>query len=219
MKIFQNKIFVGVGCVVLAAVMAFILLPSVNRSKNGTVKILKLKENISAGTQIDEAMLEEKEVGQYGLPESIVNDKDKVVGKFAVCSISSDDLILSSKLSDFAASKKLDGVMNAGKMLVTVSLDSVAAAVGNHLQSGDIVSVIGYADNTVTAYEELKNLEVFSVENDDAQNLDDVENDENAEKIASNITLVVNQAQAEKLVQAEYSGKVHAVFVKRGAAE
>ena len=219
MKIFQNKIFVGVGCVVLAAVMAFILLPSVNRSKNGTVKILKLKENISAGTQIDEAMLEEKEVGKYGLPESIVNDKDKVVGKFAVCSISSDDLILSSKLSDFAASKKLDGVMNAGKMLVTVSLDSVAAAVGNHLQSGDIVSIIGYADNTVTAYEELKNLEVFSVENDDAQNLDDVENDENAEKIASNITLVVNQAQAEKLVQAEYSGKVHAVFVKRGAAE
>ena len=219
MKIFQNKIFVGVGCVVLAAVMAFILLPSVNRSKNGTVKILKLKENISAGTQIDEAMLEEKEVGKYGLPESIVNDKDKVVGKFAACSISSDDLILSSKLSDFAASKKLDGVMNAGKMLVTVSLDSVAAAVGNHLQSGDIVSIIGYADNTVTAYEELKNLEVFSVENDDAQNLDDVENDENAEKIASNITLVVNQAQAEKLVQAEYSGKVHAVFVKRGAAE
>ena len=219
MKIFQNKIFVGVGCVVLAAVMAFILLPSVNRSKNGTVKILKLKENISAGTQIDETMLEEKEVGKYGLPESIVNDKDKVVGKFAACSISSDDLILSSKLSDFAASKKLDGVMNAGKMLVTVSLDSVAAAVGNHLQSGDIVSVIGYADNTVTAYEELKNLEVFSVENDDAQNLDDVENDENAEKIASNITLIVNQAQAEKLVQAEYSGKVHAVFVKRGAAE
>ena len=219
MKIFQNKIFVGVGCVVLAAVMAFILLPSVNRSKNGTVKILKLKENISAGTQIDETMLEEKEVGKYGLPESIVNDKDKVVGKFAACSISSDDLILSSKLSDFAASKKLDGVMNAGKMLVTVSLDSVAAAVGNHLQSGDIVSIIGYADNTVTAYEELKNLEVFSVENDDAQNLDDVENDENAEKIASNITLVVNQAQAEKLVQAEYSGKVHAVFVKRGAAE
>lgn len=219
MKIFQNKIFVGVGCVVLAAVMAFILLPSVNRSKNGTVKILKLKENISAGTQIVEAMLEEKEVGKYGLPESIVNDKDKVVGKFAACSISSDDLILSSKLSDFAASKKLDGVMNAGKMLVTVSLDSVAAAVGNHLQSGDIVSVIGYADNTVTAYEELQNLEVFSVENDDAQNLDDVENDENAEKIASNITLVVNQAQAEKLVQTEYSGKVHAVFVKRGAAE
>lgn len=219
MKIFQNKIFVGVGCVVLAAVMAFILLPSVNRSKNGTVKILKLKENISAGTQIDEKMLEEKEVGKYGLPESIVNDKDKVVGKFAACSISSDDFILSLKLSDFAASKKIDGVMNAGKMLVTVSLDSVAAAVGNHLQSGDIVSIIGYADNTVTAYEELKNLEVFSVENDDAQNLDDVENDENAEKIASNLTLIVNQAQAEKLVQAEYSGKVHAVFVKRGAAE
>lgn len=219
MKIFQNKIFIGIACIVTAAVMAFILLPSVNRNKNGTVKILKLKENISAGTQIEETMLEEKEVGKLGLPESVVSDKNAVVGKFAACSISSDDLILTSKLSDYAASKKLDNVMNNGKMLVTVSLDSVAAAVGNHLQSGDIVSIIGYADNTVTAYEELKNLEVFSVENDDAQNLEDAQNDENAEKIASNITLVVNQAQAEKLVQTEYSGKVHAVFVKRGAAE
>lgn len=219
MKIFQNKIFIGIACIVTAAVMAFILLPSVNRNKNGTVKILKLKENISAGTQIEEAMLEEKEVGKLGLPESVVSDKNAIVGKFAACSISSDDLILTSKLSDYAASKKLDNVMNNGKMLVTVSLDSVAAAVGNHLQSGDIISIIGYADNAVTAYEELKNLEVFSVENDDAQNLEDAQNDENAEKIASNITLVVNQAQAEKLVQTEYSGKVHAVFVKRGAAE
>lgn len=219
MKIFQNKIFIGIACIVTAAVMAFILLPSVNRNKNGTVKILKLKENISAGTQIEETMLEEKEVGKLGLPESVVSDKNAVVGKFAACSISSDDLILTSKLSDYAASKKLDNVMNNGKMLVTVSLDSVAAAVGNHLQSGDMVSIIGYADNAVTAYEELKNLEVFSVENDDAQNLEDAQNDENAEKIASNITLIVNQAQAEKLVQTEYSGKVHAVFVKRGAAE
>lgn len=219
MKIFQNKIFIGIACIVTAAVMAFILLPSVNRNKNGTVKILKLKENISAGTLIEETMLEEKEVGKLGLPESVVSDKKAVVGKFATCSISSDDLILASKLSDYAASKKLDNVMNNGKMLVTVSLDSVAAAVGNHLQSGDIVSIIGYADNAVTAYEELKNLEVFSVENDDAQNLEDAQNDENAEKIASNITLVVNQVQAEKLVQTEYSGKVHAVFVKRGAAE
>lgn len=219
MKIFQNKIFIGIACIVTAAVMAFILLPSVNRNKNGTVKILKLKENISAGTQIEEAMLEEKEVGKLGLPESVVSEKNAVVGKFAACSISSDDLILTSKLSDYAASKKLDNVMNNGKMLVTVSLDSVAAAVGNHLQSGDIVSIIGYADNAVTVYDELKNLEVFSVENDDAQNLEYAQNDENAEKIASNITLVVNQAQAEKLVQTEYSGKVHAVFVKRGAAE
>ena len=105
MKIFQNKIFIGIACIVTAAVMAFILLPSVNRNKNGTVKILKLKENISAGTLIEETMLEEKEVGKLGLPESVVSDKKAVVGKFATCSISSDDLILASKLSDYAASK------------------------------------------------------------------------------------------------------------------
>ena len=109
--------------------------------------------------------------------------------------------------------------MNQGKMLVTVSLDSVAAGVGNNLKSGDIISIVGYANDAVVAYEELKALEVYSIENENAEKLEDVENNEEAEHLASTVTLIANQVQAEKLIQAEYSGKVHAVFVKRGAVK
>ena len=219
MKIFQNKIVVGVICIVIAAILAFFFLPSISKSKSNTEKIYAVKNTIAEGTMIEESMLTEKEVGSYGLPQSIIKDKDKIVGKYASCDITPDDLILSSKISDYAANQKLDKVMSEGKMLVTVSLDSVASAVGNHLKSGDIISIVGYANDTVVVYEELKQLEVYSIENENAEKLEDVENNEEAEHLASTVTLIANQTQAEKLIQAEYSGKVHAVFVKRGAVK
>lgn len=219
MKIFQNKIVVGVVCIVIAAILAFFFLPSISKSKSNTETIFAVKNAVAEGTKIEESMLVEKEVGSYGLPQSIIKDKDKIVGKYASCNITPDDFILSSKLSDFAANQKLDKVMSQGNMLVTVSLDSVASAVGNHLKSGDIISIVGYANDAVVAYEELKALEVYSIENENAEKLEDVENNEEAEHLASTVTLIVNQIQAEKLIQAEYSGKVHAVFVKRGAVK
>ena len=216
MKIFQNKIIVGVICIVIAAVLAFFFLPSINKSKSNTEKIYVFKSAVSEGTRIDETMLTEKEVGSYGLPESLVKDKDKIVGKYTLCSIVPDEFILSSKISEYAANRKLDEVMAQGNMLVTVSLNSVASAVGNHLKSGDYISIIGYANDTVVPYEELKEVEIYSVENENAEKLEDVEKNEEAEHLAATVTLIVNQIQAEKLVHAEYSGKVHAVFVKRG---
>ena len=219
MKIFQNKIVVGVICIVIAAILAFFFLPSISKSKSNTETIFAVKNAVAEGTKIEESMLVEKEVGSYGLPQSIIKDKDKIVGKYASCNITPDDFILSSKLSDYAANQKLDKVMSQGNMLVTVSLDSVASAVGNHLKSGDIISIVGYANDAVVVYEELKALEVYSIENENAEKLEDVENNEEAEHLASTVTLIVNQVQAEKLIQAEYSGKVHAVFVKRGAVK
>ena len=217
MRFFQNKMLIGIMCVVLAALLAFVFLPSIMKEKSKTEKIYAVKETIAEGTQIEESMLTEREVGGYGIPESVVRDKSEIVGKFASCTIVPDDYILSSKLSDYAANQKLDVVMGEGKMLVTVSLNSVASAVGNHLKTGDIVSIVGYADGNVVTYDELKNLEIYSIENEEAQNLEDVENDEEAQKLAATVTLIADRIQAEKLVDVEYSGKVHAVFVRRGA--
>ena len=219
MKIFHNKTIIGVMCILIAAILAFFFLPSISKSKSNTEQVFVLKNAVAEGTKIEEAMLVEKEIGSFGLPESLVKDKAQIIGKYAACDISADDVILSSKLSDYAANQKLDGVMNQGKMLVTVSLDTVAAAVGNHLKVGDIISILGYSNDTVVSYDELKELEVYRIENENAENLEDIEGNEEAEQLASTVTLIVNKIQAEKLVQAEYFGKVHAVFVKRGAVK
>ena len=217
MKFLQNKIIIGTLCIIVAGAFAFGVLPSMYKGKGGTEKIVKVNATISAGTKIEEAMLVETEVGSFGLPENVIRDKQDVVGKFARTEISADDLILKSKLSDFAANEKLDGIKSNGQKLITVTLPSIAAGVGNHLQSGDIISLICFVGDAPVIYEELKNLEVYSIENDDAQNIEDANPDEDeTDKIAATLTLIVNDIQAEKLVAAEYSGKLHAVFEKRG---
>ena len=75
MRIFQNKIAVGVICIIVAAILTFFLLPSINRGKNGTVKVIKLTQQVASGTKIEESMLAEKEVGGYGLPENTIKEK------------------------------------------------------------------------------------------------------------------------------------------------
>jgi len=217
MKFLQNKIFIGTVCIVVAGIFAFGVLPSMYKGKGGTEKIVKLNATVSAGTKIEESMLVETEVGSFGLPESVIRKKEDVVGKFARAEISADDLIIKSKLSDYAANEKLDSILANGQKLITVTLPSIAAGVGNHLQRGDVISLICYVGDAPVVYEELKNLEVYSIENDDAQNVEDANTEEDeTDKIAATLTLIVNDVQAEKLVSAEYSGKLHAVFEKRG---
>ena len=62
MKIFQNKIVVGVICIVIAAILAFFFLPSISKSKCNTEKIYALKNAVAKGTKIEESMLVDKEL-------------------------------------------------------------------------------------------------------------------------------------------------------------
>ena len=220
MRFLHSKIVIGGICIVVAAIFAFVMLPGMYKDKGETVMVLKLDHTVPAGTKITEDMLKEIEVGSFGLPKNAIKDKKKAVGKYARVEIVPEDILLESKISKFATDEKLDSIMNSDKKLVTVSLPSIAAGVGNNLQPGDIVSVLLYADNAVVVHEELKDLEVYSIENDNAQNLEDVSKEEDErEKIASTVTLIVTPLQAEKLVNAEYSGKLHMVFERRGSIE
>ncbi len=213
MKVLQNKIVIGAACIILAAIFAFGLLPNMYKDRGETEKIIKVNAEIPAGTKISEELLVEAEVGSYGLPESVVKNKDEIVGKFAKTNISPDDMILKSKISDYAANERLDNIFNSGNKLISISLPSIAAGVGNHLKAGDVISIIYYANDKPIVVEELKHIEVYSVENDDAQNVEaQASEDEEIDRVASTVTLIVSDAQAEKIVNAEYSGKIHAVL-------
>ena len=217
MKLFQNRFFVGSLCIITSAMLAFIVVPMLNNSKSQTEVIVKVKTDIQAGTKIDESMIIETEVGSYGLPENTITDKADIIGKYSNCDIKKEDIIIMSKLSEYAADERLDRILANGQKLITVTVSSIAAGVGNHLRAGDLVSVILYDDNVVEAFGELKNIEIYSIENVEAVNIEDANAEENEERIAATVTLVVNDAQAQKLVYSEYSGKLHIVFERRGA--
>ncbi|MBE5039487.1 Flp pilus assembly protein CpaB [Ructibacterium gallinarum] len=217
MKFLQNKILIGAGCILLAGIFAFAVLPGMYQGKGGTERVIKVSGTVSAGTKIEEAMLTEVEVGSFGLPETVVKEKKDIVGKYARTEITPEDCIVKSKLSDYAANEKLDGILASGQKLVTVTLPSIAAGVGNHLQAGDVISLICYKDDVPMVYEELKNIEVYSIENDAAQDIAEVNAaEEKSDTVAATLTLIVNDTQAKRLVEAEYSGKLHAVFERKG---
>ncbi|MBR2896220.1 MAG: SAF domain-containing protein, partial [Oscillospiraceae bacterium] len=82
-KILKSKLVVGAVCIVLAALISFVLLPWIYSSKSETTTVIKVMEDIPAGTLISAAMLTEATVGSYGLPSSVSADAAEAIGMVA----------------------------------------------------------------------------------------------------------------------------------------
>ena len=233
MKILRNRIFLSAICIIVAAAVSFVLLPRFYENKDATVMVLRAAADIPAGTRMEEKHLAQTEVGKLGLPEDVINDKSKVIGKIAQTDIFKGDYFSLKKLGEYLADEKLDHIAENNQRLVTISVPSIAAGLSSHLQSGDIVMVAVFMDKAsnghssspqVILYPELKGLEVYSVENARTQSTAQVREQQkegqssSGDPVPKAVTLVATEAQASKLIEAEYTGKLHLIFEKRGAS-
>jgi pilus assembly protein CpaB len=233
LKILKNRIFLSALCIIVAAAISFGLLPRLYENKGATVMVLRASEDIPAGTRIEDKHLAKAEVGKLGLPEGVINDKTQIVGKIAQTDISRGDYFFPKKLGNFAADETLDRIARNNQRLVTISVLSIAAGLSSHLQSGDIVTVAVFLNKTpdsqsappqVILYPELKGLEVYSVENSRTQSTAEARKQQaggqpsSGDPIPKAVTLIATEAQAEKLIEAEYTGKLHLIFEKRGVS-
>lgn len=223
----------------LSGLLAFGIVPKLYEDKSATQPIVKVNKAVLAGTKIDETDLIEVSVGAYGLPNSVMKDKKTLVGKYAKMDLYPNDLILKEKISDYKADAVLDLLMQEDKRLVTISLPSIAAGLSSHLQVGDLVSVVSFIPakeqqtqdgfisqpGRVILNPELKLLKVYGIENASTESTETVkERKENSSNMSDDpvpktITLIVTEAQALKLIEAEYTGKLHILFVKRGGVQ
>ncbi len=232
MELIKNRIFLSVLCLVLAAGVSFLLLPRFYEDKGATVMVLRAAQDIPAGTELAEHHLASVEVGGYGLPEGVLNDKTQIVGKVARTAIAKGDYFFPQKLGSFLADELLDRLVKNNRRLVTVSVPSIAAGLSSHLKAGDVVTVAIFLEKAsdgrdtspqVIIYPELKGLETYGVENARTQDTAEMREQQkssqsaNSDPVPKAVTLIVTEAQAEKLVQAEYTGKLHLIFEKRGA--
>jgi pilus assembly protein CpaB len=233
LKILKNRIFLSALCIIVAAAISFGLLPRLYENKGATVMVLRASEDIPAGTRIEDKHLAKVEVGKLGLPEGLINDKSMILGKVAKTDIAKGDYFFSKKLGNFVADEILDRIARNNQRLVTISVPSIAAGLSSHLLAGDIVTVAVFMEKAsdgqdsspqVILYPELKGLEVYSVENARTQDTAEMrEQQKNSQSGSSDpvpkaVTLIVTEAQAEKLIQAEYTGKLHLIFEKRGVS-
>jgi pilus assembly protein CpaB len=161
-----------------------------------------------------------------------LNDKVQIVGKVARTAIAKGDYFFPQKLGSFLADELLDRIVKNNQRLVTISVPSIAAGLSSHLRAGDVVTVAIFLEKAsdgrdtspqVIIYPELKGLETYSVENARTQDTAEMRAQQkssqsaNSDPVPKAVTLIVTEAQAEKLIQAEYTGKLHLIFEKRGA--
>ena len=237
MKILKNRFLIAVVCLVIAAFIAFGVLPRFYIDREATVTLYRAAAVIPRGTQIGEQHIVSIEVGAFNLPDTVITDPDAIIGQYALTDIPKDDLFLPDKIGDFLFSETLDTLMKQDQRLVTVTLPSNAAGVSGHLQAGDIVSVVCYiaaherfetdeytgfdvrvnVPAETVVYPELQTISVFAIENAKTESMEEVRNAEGiVDTVPKTVTLIVTEEQALKLIEAEYTGKIHLVFERRG---
>lgn len=236
MRILKNRIFLSIVCLVLAGVVAFMVIPAMYADKEALITVLRVAKPVLKGELIEQTALESVEVGAFNLPDGIILDAAEIIGKYAQTDLSKGDYIFSGKLGNHIFDKTLDELLSKGLRLVTVTVPSTAAGLSAYLKRGDIVTIATfipekeritqdgaiYEPAQIIISPELSGLAVYGVENaqtgDTEQAREQKESGEStaADPVPKLVTLIVTQEQAVKLIEAEYVGKLHVIFEKRG---
>jgi len=232
-KILKSRYLIASLCTILAAILAFAVLPRLYKYESSTTQIIKTNKDIAKGTLITEDDLTTVTVGVVGLPHGVITDKQQIVGKYAAVDISRHDLLFESKFTEDLQEAGKGLMLADDEKLISLTLSSAAAAVAGHVKAGSIVDIACYipektttitdpetlapivlrTPETVLIPDELKGIKVYSMENSRLQNLDSGDPDI-TDMVPAVITLIVKQEQEQRLIEFENIGKIH--LIKRG---
>ncbi len=225
MQFLRNRTVIGVICIILSLIICFAVTPLFNRAISEKTEIVRVTKEIRKDEEITADMVETVEVGAYNLPESVITDRNRVIGKFASAELQPGDYILASKVvKEPAAENAYLYNLNGEKQAISVSVKSFAAGLSGKLQSGDIVSVLApdYKKQGVTVIPpELQYVEVIAVTADsgaDANTGEQMEEGEDRE-LPDTVTLLVTPEQSLVLAELEAEGDIHLSLVYRGTQE
>jgi pilus assembly protein CpaB len=226
-KILRNRTVLGIASIVLSLIICFGLTPLFNQAISEKVSVVRVIESIQKGELITSKMIETVEIGGYNLPDTVLRLEENIVGKYALTELHAGDYVLNSKISsnplvNYEYLTDFDGSERA----ISVSIKSFAAGLSGKLEPGDIVTVMasdfGDMRETVSPME-LQYVEVLAVTAGTGLDTDEYEMDQEAieqdKELPATLTLKVNDKQAKLLAEMEAKGKIHAVFVYRGAKE
>ena len=215
MKLNKRMLF-GIISIVLAAVIAFIGIPAVSQQNNTTVHIVRVKTAIAEGSVITAEALEMAEVSAQNLPANVATDFSQVVGSYANVDLVAGDYFLPAKVSRTAFDKDpLLGMLPEEQIAVSVSVQSLAGILSNKLRADDIVSI--YSRDDFGQYEivdELRYVRIIAVTNANGINIEDAVEDES--RMASTVTFLLTDRQAQKLITIEHEQPMHLALVSRG---
>lgn len=224
MKIFKNRMVLGITCIVISLLICFALTPLINMGLSKKTTVVRMKQNVLEGEQLTRSMLEEIEVGNYNMPENVFHSISEVEGLYLAASVCAGDYLFPAKVS---AEAGLENTylyhLNGEKQAMSITIDKFAQGLSGKLKSGDIVTVIApdYQGSRETVIpQELRYVEVIAVTANSGYdaNLEDGR-DEEEKELPSTVTLLVRPEQSQILAGLEAEGTIHLSLVYRGTAQ
>ena len=213
----NNRFIFGILSLLLAAVIAFVALPTIARQTNGKEEIVRITQPVLKGEQISSENAEVVEVGGYNLPSNIAHQLSDVNGLYATADLAVGDYILTSKISSVPVSS--DVALNSipsGKVAISLTVKTLASGLSDKLQPGDIIRIYHFLD-TAAEVPELRFVKVLSVTDSDGINVDNAkEPTEDEEKQQSaTITVLASPEQAKIITGLENDGVAHVALISR----
>ena len=224
MKIFKNRMVLGITCIVISLLICFALTPLINMGLSKKTTVVRMKQNVLEGEQLTRGMLEEIEVGNYNMPENVFHSISEVEGLYLTASVCTGDYLFPTKVS---AEAGLENTylyhLNGEKQAMSITIDKFAQGLSGKLKSGDIVSVIApdfQGSRETVIPQELRYVEVIAVTANSGYdaNLEDG-SEEDEKELPSTVTLLVKPEQSEILAGLEAEGTIHLSLVYRGTAQ
>lgn len=218
----KNRTIIGIACILMALIVAFVISPLVNKLGDSRADIVRIKRDIMQGHKITADDIEVVTVGSYNLPAEVMTDKSDIIGKYAASELTKGDYLLPSKVSNSADSASdVFMTLDESQVAISITIPSFAGGLSGKLQNGDVVSLIVYTniDNevSVTIPKALKYVKVITSTTADGLDKDELtKNEDGTYELPTSLTLLVNPIQAKLLAKYENNAKIHVVLVSRG---
>lgn len=213
----NNRFIFGILSLVLAAVIAFVALPTIARQTNGKTKIVRITHPVLKGEKITKENTEVVEVGGYNLPSNVAHNLSDVEGLYVTADLAEGDYILTSKVSSVPISS--DVALNdipSGKVAISFTVKTLASGLSDKLQPNDIIRIYHFLD-TAEEIPELRFVKVLSVTDSDGINVDNAKEpteDEEPQQSAT-ITVLASPEQARIITELENDGVAHVALISR----
>lgn len=212
----KNRTLIGFACIVLAAIVVFVISPIIMAKQTATVTAVKVTSDIRQASEITADMVTYVELNQDSVPKGAITNVDDVVGKYATSKLFANDIVTESKIQDsILSTDDAFRSMGDGKVAISVSLGGFAEILSGKLQAGDIITLLisDSGGSRYTVVPELQYLEILATTTAEGQDVENVEGEEYV--AASTATFIVTPEQARMLAYYNNVSK-HITLVCRG---
>lgn len=237
MKLLKNRVVIGTLCIITGLLFSFVALPVLqNSGQEALISVIRMKAPVETGALITADMLETVDV-----PENIVaggiNDASSAIGRYANTDLYAGDFLTSEKLSaTLTEQDPFSAGTEKGKMVVSITLPSLASGISGRLLPGDIVTIMAFSKNDqpisvepemgeepertsgAVIYPKLQYIEVCMISANDGADatVESSPEDDEENSLPVTVSLYATKVQALKLAELEQQGILHLAFVARG---